>query len=160
MCCPTVGANIYQQKRRLISEPFAKQQTDAQVTSQHTPCKGAVLSPSKVVLIDLWNTFSWSPEACQPSSDMVFLFFCFFFPQIIQLVRSIWKQLFWCFMSFMWPLIKATERTRLAERLRCPKVVFNALLTFKQISTFFGSLCVSTRSHRGLELWNVCPRGS
>lgn len=36
MCYARVGANIYQQKRRLISEPFAKQQADAQVTSQHT----------------------------------------------------------------------------------------------------------------------------
>lgn len=41
MCYPRVSANIYWQKKWLISEPFAKQQANAQVTSQHTSLQGS-----------------------------------------------------------------------------------------------------------------------
>lgn len=43
MCYPRVGAKIYRQKRRLISEPFAKRQADAQGMSQHTSSQGGRL---------------------------------------------------------------------------------------------------------------------
>lgn len=81
------------------------------------------------------------------------------FFQIIQLVRSIWKSLFWCLLSVFHvslPLSKAEER------LGCPKVVYNTLLTFKQVGGdfFFGDIGISKRGMRSLESWNVGLRGS
>lgn len=144
MCYPRVSSNIYWQKRRLISESFAKQHTNTQITFQHISLQGGCFISLQGGIDRFMKWVSWSPEACQPSSDMFF--------QIIQLLRSIWKSLFWCLLSFIWPLLKTAERILFAEKLRCPKVIFNALLTFRQLSGFsFGSVDIGKSNQ---EAWN------
>ena len=150
MCYAKVSANTYWQKRRLISEPFPKLQAEAPVTSQHTCLQGGrfiSLQGGIDRLMEYVFLFSRSLSAlhwyvfANNSASQVHL-------EVVVLILYIFH-------------VTPTEWILFVERLRRPKVAFNALLTFRQVSTFlFGSSCINVRSHRSLGWWSACPRGA